>query len=358
MELLDFSSVTAREEYESFIQNHELGSFMQSLAWCDVKNSWKHEVIIIRNSQHKIIASMLVLIKVLPVLWYSFLYSPRGPVGDLQDKAVLAELLEGLNVLARCYHAYLFKCDPCVLSSDEASLQTLQDMGLILQNLEEKTIQCRCNYMLDIKNKTAEEVFQSFHSKWRYNIRLAERKGVVCKYFDKNTVQDKMDEFYPLMLQTGKRDGFYIRSKEYFTSLLNNLDSHCRLYLCYYQDCPVSGAIATQYAGKTCYVYGASSNTARNVMPNYLMQWHMIQWAVEDGDWIYDFQGIPYYYDEAHPNYGVYRFKQGFNGHIVEYAGEFDYLLSPWRKKLADRLYQRSKVIEYRKEQLRSVLIR
>jgi lipid II:glycine glycyltransferase (peptidoglycan interpeptide bridge formation enzyme) len=261
--------------------------------------------------------------------------------------------MEGVKQLARRYHAYLFKCDPCILATDSSSIENMQNMGLTFQ--KEKggnTIQCCSNYMLDLENKRADEVFDSFHSKWRYNIRLAERKGVVCKYFEKDTLEGKMDDFYPLMQETGNRDGFYIRSKEYLTSMINHLGPHCRLYLCYYQDHPVSGAIATQYAGKTCYVYGASSDTARNAMPNYIMQWHMIQWAIDNKNTIYDFQGIPYYNDETHPNYGVYRFKKGFNGQIVEYAGEFDYLFSPTNKKLIDRFYQVSKILQFKKSQL------
>ena len=353
MEFLDFSSSEERNEYECFVQNHTAGSFTQSSAWSEVKNNWIHEAIIIRDDQLKIKASMLVLIKQVPVLGFSILYSPRGAVCDFHDKDVLSELKEGVQVLAHRYHAYLFKCDPCVLSTDQATIQAIQDLGLkIRSDLGEKTIQCRCNYMLDIKNRTADEVFQSFHSKWRYNIHLAERKGVVCHFYENDAAVDKLDDFYPLMQETGKRDGFYIRSKEYFKSMLKNLDTHCRLYLCYYEDRPVSGAIATQYAGKTCYVYGASSDTARNVMPNYLMQWHMIQWAIENGDTVYDFQGIPYYYDESHPNYGVYRFKKGFNGQVVEYAGEFDYLFSPMKKKLVDHMYRDAKFLKHMKAQL------
>lgn len=342
MEFLDFSSSKQQNEYESFVENHTLGGFTQSLSWCYVKENWKHEAIIIRNEQHVIIATMLVLIKKIPILGTAFLYSPRGPVCDFQDKTVLSELLEGIKSLAKKYHAYLFKCDPYILSSDTASIQALSELGFRYEpQSEEDTVQCRSNYVLNIQGLTEEEVFERFHRKWRYNIRLAERKGVVCKMYDKTQILDfAMNDFYRLMMETGERDGFSIRSKEYFLSMLHHLGAHCRLSLCYYQGVPVSGAIVTQHAGKTCYVYGASSNSARNVMPNYLMQWRMIQWAIANGDSLYDFQGIPHYDDESHPNYGVYRFKKGFNGEIVEYAGEFDYVFSPVRKKLVDFLYR------------------
>ncbi len=145
-----------------------------------------------------------------------------------------------------------------------------------------------------------------------------------------------------MMEATGTRDGFSIRSKEYFAKMLDALgEDHCRLFVCYLEQegekpIPVSGALTTRYAGKTCYVYGASSNHHRNTYPNYLMQWTMINWAMEKNNFIYDFMGIPFYKDETHPNYGVYKFKKGFNGEVVTYVGEFYYVFMPIRKKLVD----------------------
>ena len=66
------------------------------------------------------------------------------------------------------------------------------------------------------------------------------------------------------------------------------------------------------------------------------MQWTMINWAIEGKNYIYDFQGIPFYKDPEHPNYGVYKFKKGFNGEVVTYAGEFFYVFKPFMKKIVD----------------------
>ena len=87
--------------------------------------------------------------------------------------------------------------------------------------------------------------------------------------------------------------------------MLEKLGEHCRLYLCYYKDqARLSGAVTVQYGGRTCYVYGASDNAHRNVMPNYLIQWEMIRWAVETGCTLYDFQGVSGNLDENSPMYG------------------------------------------------------
>ncbi|MBR7091978.1 MAG: peptidoglycan bridge formation glycyltransferase FemA/FemB family protein, partial [Clostridia bacterium] len=341
MELLNFSDPAACEAYERFVQSHPNGSFTQSLRWTAVKEDWQHEAILSRDAQGRIRGTMLVLIKRVPVLRCTMLYAPRGPVCSYTDGETLRDLMQGVRALARQYRAYLFKCDPPFPAEDEAALAQMEALGFVRRtDLGENTVQCIHNYVLDIAGRSEEELLASFHNKWRYNIRLAERKGVVCRWYDADTLGDHMDEFYPLMRETGARDGFHIRSEAYLTGLLTRLGpQHCRLYLCYYEGRPVSGAITIQYAGKTCYVYGASATEGRSVMPNHLMQWQMIRWAVQNGDLLYDFQGIPYYYDETHPNYGVYRFKKGFNGRVLSYGGEFDLVLSPWKKRLVEWMY-------------------
>ena len=77
-------------------------------------------------------------------------------------------------------------------------------------------------------------------------------------------------------------------------------------------------------------------------MPNYLMQWTMIRRAILNNCHTYDFCGVPYWNIEDHPNYGVYRFKQGFNGYVVTYAGEFDYQCQPLACRLFDMLRLKS----------------
>ena len=322
-------------EYEEFVSHHRAGSFMQSVRWTRVKYNWDHEIVVSRDETGAIRGGALILIRKIPLLGKTLLYSPRGPVCDLHNREVLADLLEGVKLVAKKHNGYLYKMDPYVLTQDEEFIGMARGLGFSFtpDMADFTTFQTRNNYMLDIEGKTPEEIMAGFHSKWRYNIRLAQRKGVTCGYFDESHV----DEFYELMKVTGDRDGFIIRPKEYFVRMLRELGpQHCRLYLCHYEGKAISGAVTTQYAGKTCYVYGASDNNMRNVMPNHLMQWTMINWAVENGDFVYDFQGIPHYQDENHPNYGVYRFKKGFNGEVVSFAGEFDYVFSPLSKTIVD----------------------
>ncbi len=340
MEIINKNDAALLDEYENFTKNHENGNFMQSLKWPDVKDNWGWDAIISRGKDGKIRGTCLVLIKKVPIFGCTFLYAPHGPVCDYSDKEVLQDLLDGVKVLAKKYKSYQFMWDPCFEEKERELSELMISMGFshIYDAPELSTIQARNNYMLrNIKGKTQDEVMMSFKPDWRNRIRKGPKKGVVCKVCG----VEALDDFYPLMQATGIRDGFAIRAKEYFVKFINGLGpEHCHLFMCYTEEdgrqIPLSGAVTTQYAGKTCYVYGASANHHRNLYPNYLMQWTMICWALENDNYIYDFQGIPFYTDETNPNYGVYKFKKGFNGEVVTYAGEFFYTFRPLMKKIVD----------------------
>ena len=315
------------DEYEDFASSHRYVSFMQSVNWTKVKDNWGHEVLVVRDQDGAIRGGALVLLKKLP-LGYTMLYSPRGPVCDYLDKGVMQVLLSGIRELAQKHKGVFFKCDPMVEETDRPVIDTFRALGYQIKEgcAESETVQRRYNYILpDIQGKTPDEVIASFSQKTRYNIRVAKRHNVECRVCGK----EGLDDFVMLSRITAERDNFTDRSKEYYAKMLDAFSENMRLYLCYYEGVPLSGAMCCQYAGKTNYIFGASDSKYRNVMPNYLMQWEMIGWALEGGCYIYDFLGIPVNCDPDSPMYGVYRFKKGFNGRAVGYAGEFDYIFRP-----------------------------
>ena len=99
--------------------------------------------------------------------------------------------------------------------------------------------------------------------------------------------------------------------------------------MAYYEGQAIAGTLAIWYGDKVWYLYGASSNEHRNLMPNYMLQWDMIQWAVDQGCRLYDFRGVPGQVGEDHPLYGLYKFKLGFGGDYVEFVGEMDLVRKP-----------------------------
>lgn len=262
-------------EYEAFISAHPKGHFMQSHMWAAQKPSWKWEALAVRNAQGVIIATLAVLIRRVPGMPFTLMYGCRGPVCDARDRDSLEALVSGARALAKKHRSYVLKLDPDIPSSDTEFMDELVGLGFQPQSAGKnfEGFQPRYVFRLDIQGKSEDEVFALFHSKTRYNIRLAERKGVSVRLCGKEAV----GAFSSLMLETGVRDGFVTRGKGYFEAMLDNLGEHARLYMAYCGESPVAGTLAIWFGDKVWYLYGASSNEYRNLMPNYLLQWSMIR---------------------------------------------------------------------------------
>ena len=245
---------------------------------------------------------------------------------DLDDKETMADLIDGAKKLAKQYHSYVIKIDPDVPSSETAYTKMLEDLGFQLTGggATFDAIQPQYVFRLNTEGKTAEELLMSLPQSTRRKVRAGAKKGVTVEIKGKEAVPD----FARLMLETGVRDGFVTREASYFENMLDNLGEHARLYMAYYEGQAIAGTLAIWYGDKVWYLYGASSNEHRNLMPNYMLQWSMIEWAVEKGCRIYDFRGVPGRVGEDHPLYGLYKFKLGFGGDYVEFVGEMDMVLS------------------------------
>jgi len=243
--------------------------------------------------------------------------------------------MEAAKRIAQAERAYVIKIDPDVPSSDTEFVSMLEQEGFVCRNTGKnfEAIQPRYVFRLYLNGRDEEAMLASFHQKWRYNIRLATRKGVEVRICGKEMVPD----FARIMVETGVRDNFATRPPEYFSAMLDNLGEHARLYMAFYEGKPIAGTLAVHYGDKVWYLYGASSNEHRNLMPNYLLQWRMIQWAIETNSRVYDFRGVSGDVSEDNPHYGLFRFKQGFGGEFTEFVGEFDYVQSKLAYLIAEK---------------------
>ncbi len=302
---------------------------MQSPQWAQVKSFWKNEVVTVEDEKGNIKGSMSLLIRKIPVLPFTIMYSPRGPVCDSHNAETIKQLLQKCKLIAKKHRSYVLKMDPDIEIEDTQFERIVRDMGFKvsrgLKNYE--GIQPRFVFRLDLRNKTEEQIMKDFHHKVRYNIRLSERRGVVIK----TGTREDVEIFHRMIVETGIRDNFVVRSKEYYQQVFDAFaPDHVRVFLAYYEDKPIAGTIAILYGNKCWYLYGASINEHRNLMPNYLLQWNMIKWALESGCDIYDFRGVPGDLDENNPMYGLYKFKVGFKGKFTEFIGMLDYVFNPF----------------------------
>lgn len=266
-----------------------------------------------------------------------FAYVPRGPCLAPQEEGALAELLPALQERARGEGAIFTRLEPD-WEKQEAAFP-LGDYGFAPVR---DCIQPRSSIHIDL-TRSLEEILAGMKPKTRYNVRLAARKGVVCI---RGGVED-IPSFYRCLETTGKRDGFPIHTLEYYQRAwqLFAPQGGAILLLARYQGQLLAGLVAFAFGGWAYYLYGASSDRHRNLMPDHLLQWEAMKWAKEQDCRTYDLWGVPAEAGKEETGdvaergglWGVYRFKRGFGGRLVRYAGAYDSVHSPLRYWLATR---------------------
>lgn len=278
------------EKYEEFIKKEDLCDFQQSEEWAKVKEFWKSEIVIVEDENKNIKASMSILIRKLPIFG-NIMYVPRGPIGEINDEETLRKLTIKMKEVAKKYKAFVIIIEPNVKKENKEFSNLVKKLGYKINSKAikfDQEIQARHNFRLNLENKTEDEIFKNFASKTRYNVRLASKKGVTVE--EKN--EAGIDEFYELMKETGKRDNFRTRPKEYFQKILKEFPYETKIYIAYYENEPISAIMPIIYGDKMWYLYGASSNKHRNLMSTYLLQWEMIKLAIKNNCKVYDFRGV------------------------------------------------------------------
>lgn len=174
-------------------------------------------------------------------------------------------------------------------------------------------------FWLDL-TKSEEQLLAAMHPKARYNIRLAEKHGVVIEEDNSDAAFEK---FWRLTDQTAKRQGFYAHDKKYFYLMWETLKNKiAHLFLAKYQGEVLAAWIIFKYDNKIYYPYGSSSETHREVMAPSLMLWETARWGKSVGCKIYDLWGV----EEGK---GFTDFKAKFGPKTVEFVGTYDLIINP-----------------------------
>lgn len=309
------------KEYEEFISTFNGSSLMQSINWANSKFDWIPEYVYIKDDE-KIIAAMSILLKKVPYINSYIAYSPRGPVCSLSNIELVNKLVEEVEILRKKYNIFLLKFDPNIKYNEELEKKYIKSGYKVLNKKMDKDdlIQPLHDMIIYLNNDTEDELIKTFSEKTRYNIRLATKKGVEVYY---SREKEDLKRFYNLYKITAIRDKIGCRAYEYFETMLDSYSQdNMRIYISKHEGDFLSAALAFNYGGELFYLYGASSNEKRNLMPNYLMQWEMIKWALETGCTKYNFGGVL----NLDKNNGLYKFKSGFckKDGVTEYIGEID----------------------------------
>ena len=193
-----------------------------------------------------------------------------------------------------------------------------------------------------------ETLLARMRKKTRYNIRLATKRGVRIQRHSAEEALGILPHWYALYRETSLRNRISLHSESYYRALIRLSMKvgapSISLYTAHHENEALGGIIVAHLGNRSLYMYGASSNLKRELMPNYLLQWRAIVDAQGLGASEYDFFGIPPTDDPEHPMHGLMRFKTGFGGEIRHYPGAWDF---PIRKPIY-RLYRPAEALRGR----------
>ena len=256
----------------------------------------------------------------IPHIKYTIGYLPKGP---LPTEQMLIELKKiGEN-------------EKCVFIQLEPNVENVGNLKVELQNLglipAAHPLFTNYTFVLDL-TKSEEELLKNMHSKTRYNIRVAEKKGV--KVVEDNSGK-AFAEYLKLTKETTQRQNFYAHSEKYHRlmwetlKIQNNDGLTAHLFTASYANEILVAWIVFVLGDTLYYPYGASSNNHREVMASNLMMWEVIKFGKKLGLKKFDMWGAlgpnP---DTKDSWFGFHRFKEGYGGKLTEFVGSYDFVIN------------------------------
>jgi len=190
-------------------------------------------------------------------------------------------------------------------------------------------MQFRTTMVIDL-DRPPEAMLARMKSKWRYNVNLAQRRGVTVEQDDSPGARRLLHAMYE---RTARRQGFVMRHKSYFLGAWDAMveAGYAHLFFACHGGRPLAALLAHTFGPKVWYHIGASEDEGRNVMPAHALQFHVMQWAQQHGMTYYDLVAIPNAETmSTHDSlWNLYVFKSGFGGRPVEWVGCLDKVLDP-----------------------------
>jgi peptidoglycan pentaglycine glycine transferase (the first glycine) len=308
-------------DWNKFLENHPNAHLLQMGEWGELKKNFGWKPVRIVNNE----VGAQILFRRLP-LGLTIGYMPK-PVFSNQWSVVSEQFWKEIDAVCKKNHAIFLKIEPDVW--DDKFIHHPSSFILSRHNIQPpRTI------VISIKDNE-ETILARMKPKCRYNIRLAEKKGITVRAWD------DIPAFHEMMTVTGGRDNFGVHSLEYYQRAyeLFHPKGTCELLVAEYEGKPLASLMVFANGKRAWYVYGASNDHERNRMPTYLLQWQAIRWAKALGCEEYDLWGVPdeneeileANFESRHVGlWGVYRFKRGFGGQLKRAAQALDRVYNPF----------------------------
>ena len=305
----DYSPILIQQPHAEFLQSWEWGNFQEALG----KDVWRWQ-----DSENSIVGQ--AWLQPLPA-GFAYIFAPR--LGGEHDTHFLQQSLAFLQEKAAEKGAVFVRLEP-LHPINQSSLQPVESM------------QPADTVITDVHQQES-ELLARMKTKTRYNIRLAERKGITVTA---GVNEKSISDFLQLMRQTENRHDLSSHNPDYYKKLLEVLPqqktSSSQTYVTLLS-AHVAGRILASNLLIGCgdtltYLFGASSNQDKNLMAPYLLQWETMRLAARNGHAFYDFFGIAPEDNDSKLGAakrrqkwaGISRFKLGFGGEKHHYPGAFD----------------------------------
>jgi peptidoglycan pentaglycine glycine transferase (the first glycine) len=315
MSNLKLIEIKKLEDLNSFVGAQPHAELLQSWEWGEFQEKAGVKVLRLGVEDGGKLVAVASLIKRSLPLGMNYFYCPRGPIVNYKLSIVNEKLFDFLlfeiKKIANKEKVIFLRIEP---------IDKINNSSFIINNSLD--VQVSKTIILDL-TKSEEELLVAMHQKTRYNIRLAEKKGVKIK----EAGIEEFDKFWELMSATVNRDGFRLHEKEYYKKMLEV--ENIKLFFGEVENKILCAGIFSFFGDTAVYLHGASSNENREVMAPYLLQWELIKIAKASGCKFYDFFGID---EKKWP--GVTRFKRGFSGQETNYPGTFDVIFEKTKYKV------------------------
>jgi len=365
-----WNSIISKLPNPHFLQTYEWGQVKAKYGWEPIYLIWDEKKLSVISNQStnnlslitdNCIAAALILKRQILRSGFSarlsILYSPKGPILDWTNESLRNRVLNDLQSFAKKQGAIFLKMDPDIvlgMGVTDSEGDVPENNGqLVMKDLKRRgweyasdQIQFKNTVLIDLI-PTEEEMLARMKQKTRYNIRLAEKKGVSLRV---GTLGD-LSNLYMMYAETSVRDGFVIRDEGYYKTVwelfmlgeqskIENRKSeipHAEPLIAEVDGEPVAAIFVFYFAGRAYYVYGMSRNAHREKMPTYLLQWEAMKRAKAKGCTAYDLWGAPEVFNESDSMWGVYRFKEGLGGKVIRTLGAWDFAPNPlWYKMYSE----------------------
>ena len=400
------------KEFNEFSRNNKNSIFFESSYWGELKKStgWIYYMLGYKL-ENKIICATLLLGKKIPVINKYIYYAPRGFLIDYNNYDLVKEFTDGIKKFVKKNKGIFFTINPLIMYQERDINGNVIKDGInnkrVVDNLKQlgyrhvgftktygKDIEPRWISVLDIKDKTIEEINNNYNKTTKWEVKDSYKHGL--KLIEAN--EEEIEEFKKMMVHTSLRRGFVDRPLSYYQKMYQEFKGNIKIMLVElnvkenletYQENKekleeklnfekskekilenrikelemqlnatnkkiekakellkdsdkfiIASGLFMTFGPQVVSLFGASYKEFMNYKGQYFLNNEMIKYAIENNYEKYNFYGITGDFSETSPMYGLFDYKRGFGAYPIELIGEFTYITNKFYNTIYNIMYK------------------